>query len=155
MEEDLYKDMPPLLNVAPPYDLLASLTSINVARPYDLLESLTSSVTTTTPATKWLDATKDHLKTMVRGRVNCDAEKEVVSVHLATSLLELSNSAHLATTLLELSNSAHLATSLLDLSNSAHLATSLLELSNQLSSAEFRELLLKDIMVLLGKIKRK
>ena len=34
---------------------------------------------------------------------------------------------------------------------SAHLATSLLELSNQLSSAEFRKLLMKDIMVLLGK----
>ena len=34
-----------------------------------------------------------------------------------------------------------------------HLATSLLELCNQLSSAEFRELLLKDVMVLLGKNK--
>ena len=42
----------PLLNVAPPYDLLESLTSsvkdmpplLNVAPPYDLLESLTSSV---------------------------------------------------------------------------------------------------------------
>ena len=32
-----------------------------------------------------------------------------------------------------------------------HLATSLLELSNQLSSADFRELLLKDIMVVLAK----
>ena len=38
---------------------------------------------------------------------------------------------------------------------SAYLATSLLALSNQLSSAEFRELLMKDLMVLLGKMKRK
>ena len=85
------KDTPPLLNVAP---------------PYDLLESLTSSVTTTTHATRWLDATKEHLKTMVLGTVNGVAEKEAVSAHLATSLLEL---------------------------------------SNQLSSAEFRELLMKDL----------
>ena len=85
-------------------------------RRYDLLESLTSSVTTTTPATRWLNATKEHLKTMVLGTVNGVAEKEVVSAHLATSLLEL---------------------------------------SNQLSSAESRELLMKDLMVLLGKIKRK
>ena len=94
METDLYKDMPPLLNVSP------------VAPPaYDLLTALTV-------ATTWLDTTKDHLKSMVLARVNGDAGNEVVRTHLATSLLEL---------------------------------------SNQLSSAKFRELLLKDVIVLLGK----
>ena len=79
MEEHRYKDISPLVDVAQP------------AEQFDLLESLLKTSTETTPGTRWLDSTKDHLKTMVLGTLNGVAEKEVVSAHLASSLLELSN----------------------------------------------------------------
>ena len=46
MEEETYKDMPPLIDVAQP------------AEQFDLLESLLKTATDTTPVTRWVNATK-------------------------------------------------------------------------------------------------
>ena len=75
MGEETYKDKPPLIDVAQP------------AEQFDLLEPLFKTPSDTTPVTRWVNATKE----CVLRRVSCRSEKEVVSGHLATFSLELSN----------------------------------------------------------------